>query len=181
MINDQLLSQVVFIDIQDKLVDVMMKNEIKKVIDASSMLIQAAKILDVPCLYTEQYPKGLGPTVKTLKSLLPHSPIEKKAFSCLDAPHFKSHLVKSRPQIILCGLETHICILQTALALKASGKEVFVVEDATLSRSNLNHQNAIHRLRSEGVVITNTESVVFEWLRVAEGDHFKAVAKLIKS
>jgi nicotinamidase-related amidase len=181
MINDQLLSQIVFIDIQDKLVDIMPQSEIKKVIDASSILIQAAKILDVPCLYSEQYPKGLGPTVKKLKSLLPNSPIEKKAFSCLDAPHFKSHLVKSRPQIILCGLETHICILQTALALKSSGKEVFVVEDATLSRSNLNHQNAIHRLRSEGVVITNTESVVFEWLRVADGDHFKAIVKLIKS
>ena len=181
MINDQRLSQVVFIDIQEKLVDVMIKNEIKKVIDASTILIEAAKILEVPCLYTEQYPKGLGPTVKELKSLLPHPPIEKKTFSCLDAPNFKSHLVKSRPQIILCGLETHICILQTALALKASGKEVFVVEDATLSRTNLNHQNAIHRLRSEGVVITNVESVIFEWLRVAQGDHFKAINKLIKS
>ena len=181
MINDQLLSQVVFIDIQEKLVDVMIKNEMKKVIDASTILIEAAKILEVPCLYTEQYPKGLGPTVKELKSLLPHPPIEKKAFSCLDEPSFKSHLVKSRPQIILCGLETHICILQTALALKALGKEVFVVEDATLSRSSLNHQNAIHRLRSEGVVITNVESVIFEWLRVAEGDHFKEIAKLIKS
>ena len=181
MINDQRLSQVVFIDIQEKLVDVMIKNEIKKVIEVSSTLIEAAKILEVPCLYTEQYPKGLGPTVQELKSLLPHPPIEKKAFSCLDAPNFKSHLVKSRPQIILCGLETHICILQTALALKASGNEVFVVEDATLSRSNLNHQNAIHRLRSEGVVITNVESVIFEWLRVAQGDHFKAITKLIKS
>ena len=181
MINDQRLSQVVFIDIQEKLVDVMIKNEIKKVIDASTILIEAAKILEVPYLYTEQYPKGLGPTVKELKSLLPHPPIEKKAFSCLDAPNFKSHLVKSRPQIILCGLETHICILQTALALKALGKEVFVVEDATLSRTNLNHQNAIHRLRSEGVVITNVESVIFEWLRVAQGDNFKAITKLIKS
>jgi nicotinamidase-related amidase len=181
MINDQLLSQVVFIDIQEKLVDVMIKNEMKKVIDASTILIEAAKILEVPCLYTEQYPKGLGPTVKKIKSLLPHPPIEKKAFSCLDEPSFKSHLVKSRPQIILCGLETHICILQTALALKALGKEVFVVEDATLSRSSFHYQNAIHRLRSEGVVITNVESVIFEWLRVAEGDHFKEIAKLIKS
>ena len=181
MINDQLLSQVVFIDIQEKLVDVMIKNEMKKVIDASTILIEAAKILEVPCLYTEQYPKGLGPTVKKIKSLLPHPPIEKKAFSCLDEPSFKSHLVKSRPQIILCGLETHICILQTALALKALGKKVFVVEDATLSRSSFHHQNAIHRLRSEGVVITNVESVIFEWLRVAEGDHFKEIAKLIKS
>jgi len=181
MINDQFLSQIIFIDIQDKLVDVMPKSEIKKVINASGILIQAAKILEVPCLYTEQYPKGLGSTVKELKSLFSNAPIEKKVFSCLDEPNFKSHLIKSRSQIILCGLETHICILQTALALKASGKEVFVVEDATLSRSNLNHQNAIHRLRSEGVVITNVESVVFEWLRVAEGDHFKAVVKLIKS
>ena len=181
MINDQLLSQVIIIDIQDKLVDVMPKNEIKKVIDASSILIQVSKLLGIPVLYTEQYPKGLGPTVKKLKSLLPNQAIEKKVFSCLDEAKFKSHLIKSRPQIILCGLETHICILQTALAFKATGKEVFVVEDATLSRSSLNHQNAIARLRSESVVITNTESVIFEWLRVAEGDHFKAIAKLIKS
>ena len=181
MINDQLLSQVVVIDIQDKLVDVMPKSEIKKVIDASSVLIQAAKILEVPCLYTEQYPKGVGLTVKKIKSLLPEPAIEKKTFSCLDESKFKSALVKSRPQIILCGLETHICILQTALASKAAGKEVFVVEDATLSRSSLHHQNAIARLRSEGIVITNIESVIFEWLRVAEGDHFKAIAKLIKS
>jgi nicotinamidase-related amidase len=181
MINDQLLSQVVVIDIQDKLVDVMLKSEIKKVIDASSVLIQAAKILEVPCLYTEQYPKGLGLTVKKLKSLLPEPAIEKKTFSCLDESKFKSALVKSRPQIILCGLETHICILQTALALKAAGKEVFVVEDATLSRSSLHHQNAIARLRSEGIVVTNIESVIFEWLRAAEGDHFEIIAKLIKS
>ena len=181
MINDQLLSQVVMIDIQDKLVDVMPKSGIEKVVDASSMLIQAAKILEVPCLYTEQYPKGLGTTVKKLQTLLSHSVIEKKAFSCLDESKFKSALVKSRPQIILCGLETHICILQTALALKEAGKAVFVVEDATLSRSNLHHQNAIARLRSEGIVITNIESVIFEWLRVAEGDHFKAIAKLIKA
>ena len=181
MINDQLLSQVVVIDIQDKLVDVMPKSEIKKVIDASSVLIQAAKILEVPCLYTEQYPKGLGLTVKKIKSLLPEPAIEKKTFSCLDESKFKSALVKSRPQIILCGLETHICILQTALASKAAGKEVFVVEDATLSRSSLHHQNAIARLRSEGIVITNIESVIFEWLRAAEGDQFKAITKLIKS
>ena len=180
MINDQRLSQLVVIDVQDKLVDVMPKAEIKKVIEASCVLIEAAKILEVPCFYTEQYPKGLGSTVKKLKSLFTAPSIEKKAFSCLDEPRFKSHLVKSRSQIILCGLETHICILQTALALKASGKEVFVVEDATLSRSSLHHQNAIYRLRSEGVVITNVESVIFEWLRVAEGDHFKAIAKLIK-
>jgi nicotinamidase-related amidase len=181
MINDQRLSQLVMIDIQDKLVDVMPKNEIKKVIDVSNILLQASKLLDIPLLYTEQYPKGLGTTVKELKSLLPHPAIEKKTFSCLDEPKFKSALVKSRPQIILCGLETHICILQTALALKAMGKEVFVVEDATLSRSSLHHQNAIARLRSEGIVITNAESVMFEWLRAAEGDHFKAIAKLIKS
>ena len=181
MINDQLLSQVVLIDIQDKLVDVMPKNEIKKVIDVSSMLLEASKLLEIPVLFTEQYPKGLGTTVKKLKSLLLHPAIEKKTFSCLDETKFKSALVKSRPQIILCGLETHICILQTALALKMMGKEVFVVEDATLSRSSLHHQNAIARLRSEGIVITNSESVMFEWLRVAEGDHFKAIAKLIKS
>ena len=181
MINDQRLSQVVMIDIQDKLVDVMPKNEIKKVIDVSNIILQASKLLEIPLLYTEQYPKGLGTTVQKLKSLFPHHAIEKKTFSCLDEPKFNSALVKSRPQIILCGLETHICILQTALALKAMGKEVFVVEDATLSRSSLHHQNAIARLRSEGVVITNSESVIFEWLRIAEGDHFKAIAKLIRS
>ena len=79
MINDQLLSQLVVIDITDKLVDFMTKSEIKKFIDTSSILVQAAKILDVPCLHTEQYPKGLGATVKKLKSLLPYSAIEKKS------------------------------------------------------------------------------------------------------
>ena len=108
MINDQRLSQVVMIDIQDKLVDVMPKNEIKKVIDVSNIILQASKLLEIPLLYTEQYPKGLGTTVQKLKSLFPHHAIEKKTFSCLDEPKFKSALVKSRPQIILC------CLLYTS-------------------------------------------------------------------
>lgn len=181
MINDQLLSQLVMIDIQEKLVDVMPQSDIKKVIEASSKLIAASKILEIPFVFTEQYPKGLGTTVNPLKSLLSETAIEKKVFSCVDEPRFKSALIKSRPQIILFGLETHICILQTACALKAMGKNVFVVEDATLSRSDLHHQNALQRLRSEGIVITNTESVIFEWLRIAEGDQFKSISQLIKA
>ncbi|MSQ80351.1 MAG: isochorismatase family protein [Candidatus Methylopumilus sp.] len=180
MINDQSLSQVVMIDMQEKLADVMPKPEIKKIIHTSQVLIEATQLLDIPLLHTEQYPKGLGPTIKNLQSLLHKKAIEKKVFSCVDEPQFKSALVKTRSQIVLFGMETHICILQTALALKAMGKEVFVVEDATLSRSNLNHQNAIARLRHESIVITNVESVIFEWLRIAEGDMFKAVSQLIK-
>jgi nicotinamidase-related amidase len=106
--------------------------------------------------------------------------VEKTTFSCCAEPTFCRQLTSDRPQIVLAGMEAHICILQTALQLQEQGHPVFVVEDAIISRDPANKANAIARLREAGVTITNTESVVFEWLGKAEGDAFKQISRLIR-
>jgi len=98
----------------------------------------------------------------------------------LAEPKFSRQLTRDHAQVALAGMEAHICVLQTALDLIAIGKQVFVVEDAIISRSPTNKANAIARMRSAGCIITNTESLVFEWLGVAQGDAFKAISKLIR-
>lgn len=180
MLADQGLSQLVMIDVQEKLAAVMPPDELNHLIQQAEVLLQAAKLLEVPVLITEQYPKGLGNTLPVLKALCDAKPIEKQAFSCVQVPQFSRQLVGDRPQIILMGMETHICVLQTALDLIARGKQVMVVEDAVISRNPSNKRNALARMQAAGCVVTNTESVVFEWLRVAQGDTFKAISKLIR-
>ena len=106
--------------------------------------------------------------------------VEKNVFACTDEPIFLRYLIKTRPQIFLIGMEAHICVLQTALGLIESGKQVFIIEDAIVSRNISNKQNALNRLREAGCFITNTESVVFEWLKTSENETFKKVAPLIK-
>jgi hypothetical protein len=147
------------------------------------VLIQAAACLGLPVLATEQYPKGLGPTVARLAEVLPSGApcLEKTCFSCAGAEAFLAALAASgRSQVILTGMEAHVCVLQSALELREDGREVFVVEDACCSRTEKNHANAIGRLRAAGVVVTNTESVLFEWLRDARHEHFKAISTLLQ-
>lgn len=175
------LSQLAVVDVQEKLCGVMEPAALACVIKNCGILLQAAQLLDIPALHTEQYPKGLGPTVADLHAWLPpDTVIAKTCFSCGDAPAFSARVHRDRPQMILAGMETHICILQTALQLQSSGKQVFVVEDAVISRRDANKQNALARLREAGVIVTTTESVVFEWLKVAEGDAFKQISKLVR-
>lgn len=175
------LSQLAIIDVQEKLCGVMEAQALATVVKNCGILLQAAQLLEIPALHTEQYPKGLGPTVADLGAWLnPEAAIAKTCFSCCDAPAFVARLHRDRPQMILAGMEAPICVLQTALQLQASGKQVFVVEDAILSRRESSKQNALSRLRHAGVIVTNTESVVFEWLKVAEGDAFKQISKLIR-
>lgn len=175
------LSQLVIIDMQTRLSAVMPTDPVQGVIKYTNILAQSAAMLDVPVLVTEQYPKGLGHTLPELSvSVAQAALIEKTAFSCLAEPKFERHLTRDRSQIILVGMEAHICVLQTALDLLASGKQVFVVEDAVISRNPAHKMNAITRMREAGCIITNSESVVFEWLGKAEGDVFKAVSKLIR-
>jgi len=175
------LSHLIIIDVQEKLASVMEADAMQSVSKHCGILLQAAKLLEVPALYTEQYPKGLGPTLSALEPYLTDIPkVEKTAFSCSDEPKFNRYLTSDRPQLILAGMEAHICILQTALSLIASNHQVFIVEDAILSRNPANKANAIQRLREAGCIITNTESVVFEWLKVAEGDAFKQISRLIR-
>ena len=180
LIADKDQSQLVIVDVQTKLVSVM-PDAASSVIKNCATLLQAASLLEVPQLYTEQYPKGLGNTAPELLGLLADKhPIEKTTFSCCAESTFTRFLSSDRSHIVLAGMEAHICILQTALDLQAQGKTVFVVEDAVVSRKPENKANALNRLRQAGVVITNTESVVFEWLGKAEGDAFKKISQLVR-
>lgn len=178
---DRFDSQFVLIDVQEKLCAVMPEEALQAMLRHCSILLQAAQILEVPGIYTEQYPKGLGPTVPHLQTWLPSTArVEKTCFSCCEESAFSDQLDDTRSQIVLAGMEAHICVLQTALQLQEMGRQVFVVEDAVLSRSPANHANAMARLRQAGITVTNTESVLFEWLKVAEGDAFKQIARLIR-
>ncbi len=176
-------SVLVIVDVQQRLAAAMVPAEREAVIRNSRILLQSAACLGIPALLTEQYPKGLGPTVAELAEALPAGTprLEKTCFSCAGAEPFSTALEASgRPQVILAGMEAHVCVLQSALELRAAGKAVFVVEDACCSRRRENHANAMHRLRAAGVVVSNTESVVFEWLRDARHEHFRAISALLR-
>ncbi|HEC60283.1 hypothetical protein LCGC14_0997690 [marine sediment metagenome] len=175
-------SVLVLIDIQQRLTTVMPDGIGQRLIAQVAILLKASQALSIPVIVTEQYPKGLGPTESVLKSLLPEvTPIiEKTNFSAAKVDEFVATIVQAkRRQIILTGMETHICILQTALDLQQQGYQVIVVEDAVSSRTITNQQNALQRLRQAGVIISNVESIIFEWLGDAKHPVFKSLSKLI--
>jgi len=181
MIANAEKSQLVIIDMQEKLSAAMPQEVLNKVVKRVELLVTASHGLDIPFICTEQYPKGLGKTLPQMQSFLTQAKyVEKTAFDCTADPIFSRYLVRTRPQIFLMGMETHICVLQTALSLIGKGKEVFVIEDAIISRNILNKQNALGRLRQAGCIVTNTESVIFEWIKSADHDLFKTLAPLIK-
>lgn len=174
-------SQLAIIDVQAKLCNAMTEADMQTVVKNCSTLIQAAKMLDIPVAVTEQYPEKLGDTTPTLAQYLGNvKPIAKTAFNACAEPKFKAQLQRDKSHIILAGLEAHICVLQTALDLIGKGKSVFVVQDAIISRNPENKCNALARLAAAGCIITNTESVVFEWLGNANHPVFKEASKLIK-
>ena len=179
-------SQLVIIDLQVKLALAMDLVDMQAVKKNCAILLQTASLMQVHTIVTEQYPKGLGETLPELKQYLTNTkPIAKTAFSACSEPAFKQHLHSDKTQIVLTGMEAHICVLQTALGLLQANKQVFVVEDAVISRNNpnqisTNKANAIARLHDAGCIITNTESVVFEWLGDANHEAFKAISKLIR-
>lgn len=177
----QALSQLVIVDMQIKLAGVMMPELMQSTIKNCSILAQAAQLLTVPIIVTEQYPQGLGHTLPELQQQLADiKPIAKTTFSANGEPRFNQQLHRDQSHVVLTGMEAHICILQTALSLKQMGKQVFVVEDAIISRTLANKMNAIARMRDVGCIITSTESVLFEWLGSANHPAFKEVSKLIR-
>lgn len=176
-------SVLVIVDIQDRLLAVMPAGAREAMLHNTRILAQSAALLAIPVLVTEQYPNGLGhtaaPVAEALPAAAPH--VEKTCFSCAASAAFTAALAASgRSQIILAGMEAHVCVLQSALDLRAAGREVWVAEDACCSRNPANHRNAIGRMRAAGVVVANTESVVFEWLRDAGHEHFKAISALVR-
>ena len=170
----------VVIDIQEKLLHVMQNPE--QVIKNTAVLIQIAKTLDIPILWCQQVPKALGPTVGELSSFLEGVvPINKSSFSCGGDEQFIEQIDVLKPRTaILCGIEAHVCVFQTALDLIQKDLNVHVIADATSSRTQENKDIGINRMAKEGVVISSTEMLLFEVLRNAKHEQFRELAKLIK-
>jgi nicotinamidase-related amidase len=171
----------VLIDIQEKLAAAMKKKA--EVVENCLHLVELAKLLQIPILVTEQYPRGLGPTLEEIRNALPiHERFEKTAFDCCREIGFIEKVAATRrTRIILAGMETHICVSQTALGLMLAGYSVQVVQDAVCSRIKDNFEIGIEWLRQAGAVITGTETVLFQLLERAGTETFKVISKRIKS
>ena len=168
------------VDIQERLATVMKERE--RVVRNNLHLIELAKMIHLPVVVTEQYPKGLGRTVAELQGALPpYQPIEKTSFNCCGEPAFLAELRKlKRKKIVLTGMETHICVLQTATGLLADGFMPHVVQDAICSRTEENWRTGLEFMRDAGAVITCTETVLFQLLKVAGTEEFKKISQRIK-
>jgi nicotinamidase-related amidase len=167
-------------DIQEHLVPVMIGKD--KFLSNTSRLILGLQELHIPLLVTQQYTKGLGETLTEIYTLINHfTTIEKSSFSCYDEPKFVDALEKlNLKNVIICGIESHVCVLQTALDLKAASYNPIVVFDCISSRSKQNLKLALERFRFEGIMITSFESILFELTRGATDPSFKAISKLVK-
>ena len=178
--EDSLLA---IVDIQTKLTAAMPMKVLARLQRNSGMLLKAASLLEIPIIATEQYPKGLGSLEPEIVRLLPETAarIDKTCFSCAEQETFMEAVEKSgRKQIIIAGMEAHICIIQTTMDLLARGYSVFVVTDAICSRQRENYETALNRMGNAGAQICDTESVIFEWLRDANHEHFKYISTLIR-
>jgi len=173
-------SAFLLVDVQERLLPAMAEGE--AVVGRAAILLQAAATLGVPVLASEQYPQGLGPTVPALTALLPAgATMAKLHFSCAADPAIARRLKDlARPQVVLAGIEAHVCVLQTALGLLAQGYAPFVVADATSSRAASNKDAGLARMRAAGIGIVTTEMAVFEWLGQAGTPAFKTLSKLIR-
>ena len=173
-------SCLIVIDMQERLVPAMQAPA--RTIKNAGILIQAAKRLDVPILLTEQYPKGLGTTVPEVAKHTNDVPmLEKVHFSCMKDEKFASRFRKlNRKQAVIAGMEAHICVLQTAASLMEEGYQIFVVTDATSSRTAESEKACLDRLGAAGAGIVTTEMVVFEWLGKAGTPQFRDLLGLMK-
>lgn len=171
---------VVAIDFQERLFPVMHEKE--KLLKNVLKLIQGSRVLGVPVILTEQYPKGLGPTLPEIKGLLPDAqPVEKTCFNCCDEENFGQALeISKRRQVLICGIEAHICVYQTAMALLRTGYEVQVVADCISSRDPKNRIVSLFRMGNAGASPTTVETALFELLKVGRGDTFKEISNIVK-
>ena len=174
-------SLLVIVDVQQKLMNVM--NENAACLGRVRLLANACSLMDVPCIVTEQYPKGLGPTVDAVREILKENTpfIEKSAFSCCGADEFNQKILEAdRKNIILCGVESHVCVLQTAVALLNKGYNVTLAADAVSSRNENDKMTALAYMRHAGISVLSTESIIFALLKDSRHPAFKAVSALLK-
>ena len=174
-------SLVLIIDVQEKLLNAVFNKE--QVEKKSAIIAEAAKILGIPVVVTEQYPKGLGNTIPAVKDALAEDTeiFEKTAFSALNNEEILEDIKKhNKKQILIFGIETHICVSQTTAALRELGYEVSVIKDACGSRAEEEYLAGLERMKDNGAYIVTTEIALFEWLKGAKHPNFKAVQALIK-
>jgi len=168
------------IDFQERLFPVMHDKE--KLLRNIVKLVKGARVLEIPIILTEQYPKGLGSTIPEIKELIPDvKPVEKVCFSCCDEASFGEALgALKRRQVLIAGIEAHICVYQTAMSLARAGYEVQVVGDGVSSRDPENKLVALFKMGAAGISPTTTEMALFELLKVAKGDKFKQISSIVK-
>lgn len=170
----------IVVDFQERLLPAIKNGD--EICATAAKLIRGARILGVPVLATEQYPKGLGPTVPSIaEALCDTQPIPKTSFSVMDDPFFAEVFKElDKSDVIICGVEAHVCVEQTALDLVSEGYNVFIAEDAVGSRSNNDKKYAGRRMVEAGCIGTTYEAILFEMLGGAEADGFKEISKLVK-
>ncbi len=176
-------SSLLIVDIQERLAAAMAPGLRDQVVRNAGVLLTVSRLLQVPAFLTEQYPKGLGSTVAALADAAGGAVpcFEKTCFSCCGAGNLMEALHASgRRQVVMAGMEAHVCVLQSAAGLARQGFEVYVAADAIASRAPENLHNAISRFEKAGVVVTNTESVVFEWLRDSRNPHFRTISAMLR-
>ena len=183
MLIDAAKSSLLIVDVQERLLPVMADG--KGVVKQAAILLKAAKALDVPIAVSEQYPKGLGHTVEILSQDIGNAPVfEKSSFSCWRdeglRKHFSGHHDGGRPQVIIAGIEAHVCVAQTAIDMAQAGFGVFVVADAVSSRAETSVALALTRMGQAGIQVINTEMAVFELLGKAGTPEFKELSLFIK-
>jgi nicotinamidase-related amidase len=178
---DRAKTAVLVIDVQSRLTPAMPPDTLARVLKYGRALVGTAKELGLPVLATEQYPKGLGPLVPELRDILPSPPLEKVHFSCGADPAFAAALEKTgRRQVVVCGMETHVCVFQTVRDLVAAGYEVHVCADAVSSRTEEHRRVGLELCREAGAIVSLAETAIFDLLHKAGTDEFKRVSPLVK-
>lgn len=177
-------SALLVVDIQERLVPAIEDTQRERLLRQNGVLIECARTFGWQTVYSEQYPKGLGPTVPALREALEAADarrIEKVEFSCCRNPVFAEEVLsRLPPHVVVTGMEAHICVLQTVADLQARGHQVFVPWDAVGSRTAANRDNGLALIERAGAVVTNTETILFHALGRAGGDDFKRLSKMIR-
>ena len=173
-------SVLLVIDVQEKVFRAI--NQKERLLDNLQRLIKGIKVLEIPILLTEQYPQGLGTTIPEIAQLLLDSkPIPKICFSCCGDAGFLQELKKlNRKQVLIAGIESHVCVYQTDADLFAADYEVYTVSDAIFSRTDQNRDIGLKMMTQLGAKLTSTEAALFELLKVAKSDKFKAISQIVK-
>lgn len=179
---DREQATLVVIDVQAKLTPAMPHKVYERMRATTAMLVEAAGLLGLPVVTTEQYPQGIGPTVPELAAACANGVIEKTSFGCCGEPAFLAALDQlGRRQVIVTGMEAHVCVYQTVLGLLGAGYHVHLVRDAICSRDKEDFRAGVKNAAKAGALVVTAEMVLFQLLRDSRHEHFRAISKLIKA